>query len=112
MYKYVIIFERHAQAGRNMILLEPLTNISHLDREEGFLRQWDLSCDLGEKKKKNDREVMRKNSAEVNEEEVLMSEQPLKNPCIRHPHARRSSGCETNESKGEKQVLGLQHSQA
>lgn len=52
MYKYVIIFERHAQEGRNMILLEPLTNISHLDREEGFLRQWDLSCDLEKKKKK------------------------------------------------------------
>ena len=37
-HKYTIIFEIHALKGRNMIILQPLINVSHLDREEGFLR--------------------------------------------------------------------------
>ena len=36
--KYTIIFEIHAPKGRNTIILQPLINVSHLDREEGFLR--------------------------------------------------------------------------
>ena len=40
IHKYTVIFEIHAQKGRNMIILQPLINVSHLESTVAWRIPW------------------------------------------------------------------------